>query len=92
MKFNDPVVEKEWYEWLNSRPDSIKSLAAIWSPMDIILFNQQKCYVIGYTEEDQIIVTKVNPKENFEEAMKEENKYYLCVKHLKLLENSPYNN
>lgn len=80
----DRPMTPDFEEWLATRPECVQELAKIFRPMDMVIFGGAVYYVIGYTEDDMLIVSKTNPAEDYEKALVD--REFFCVKHLKTLE------
>ena len=67
--------------WLKTRPHCVQDLAREFPPMTRVLVDGVMLRVFGYTEDDMLIVSRVNPVEDYDGAM--EAKELLCAKHLR---------
>lgn len=75
------VFEKALEAWIASRPECVRQLAARFPPGDRIEGPSGTIYyIIGYTEDDMLIVSPVKPWEDYDAALA--NKHYICAKHL----------
>lgn len=66
--------------WLESRPESVQKLAAefpMGSTFDVP--GKGKFWLLGYNEEDMLIVSRVDPCEDWIKA--NEGREYLCASH-----------
>ena len=67
-------------EWLNTRPPAIKALAEQFPPGSAVTVNNEVFFIIGYTEgkeKSDLIVSKLNPVEDYEEAVA--TREYVCA-------------
>ena len=77
----DETIEERWRRWIATRPECIQKLAKEFPPDSIILYGEVKFYLIGWTEDDKLIVSRTNPTVNYELALG--TKEYLCAQHLR---------
>lgn len=65
-------------EWLASRPECVQALAKEF-PMHsrFQMGDGPILYLCGYTEDDHLIVSPLNPWEDYERAISE--RFYLCA-------------
>lgn len=80
----DLETQKQWQEWIESRPPSVQQLAAKFPPESKFVIHGVRYYLLGYTEDEVLIVTKVNPALEYESAM--ESKEYVHASHFTLEE------
>jgi hypothetical protein len=70
--------------WLASRPESVQRLAREFPLDSMFNVNGQMYYLLGYTEQDVLILTPINPTtddEHYERAMKEQ--IFVCADHFR---------
>lgn len=67
--------------WLASRPESVQKLAAEFPGGTVIMFDGVSHHILGYTEDDTLILSPVNPGVDYDSAMS--NRVYLCAQHLR---------
>ena len=70
-----------WEAWLATRPECVRKLAAefpLGTEMDI---NGVIYYLIGYTENDMLIISNVNPWENYDQAYAA--RCHICAEHFR---------
>lgn len=70
-------------EWLATRPDSVRTLAAefpLGSQVDLPDHGGVH-YCIGYTEDDQLILSPVHPGDDYDASM--EARVWLCADHIR---------
>jgi hypothetical protein len=82
-----------WEGWLASRPESVQKLAAEFPPLTTIEVNRVKHYVFAYDENDGLIVSPVDSRENY--ALAFASRRTVCAAHVrdgsvKLLSKSVY--
>lgn len=67
-------------EWLKTLPESVRKLAAEF-PLGMLLEgpNGEAWHLIGYTEDDMLIITPVNPGEDYDAA--KEQRQRACASH-----------
>lgn len=63
------MVNAELEEWLLSRPESVRRLAAEFQMLSTVEVRGTRYFIIGYTEDDMLILSTVHPGENYQEAM-----------------------
>lgn len=68
-------------EWLRTRPESVQKLAAEFPINTALTIKGEKLHVIGYTEDDKLILSKTSLRDNYERAMK--TKRYCCASHVR---------
>lgn len=67
-------------EWLKTRPECVQKLAAEFPVGDTVeIDGEPDHFVIGYTEDDKLIVTPIWPGDDYEAAM--EARAYVCAHH-----------
>ena len=81
----DKIVDRNtgltWAQWLATRPECVQKLAVEFPPNTVVGQPSGNHWVIGWTEDDKLIISGINPNENYEGAMA--NKKYLCASHLR---------
>jgi hypothetical protein len=77
MSHNLPAA---YTTWLSTRPQCVQDLAKEFPWLSQVSVNGKTYFVIGYTEEDMIIVSQTYPV-HFQLAM--ETKEYVCAKSLR---------
>lgn len=67
-------------EWLETRPDSVKKLHAEF-PFGSTFQgpNGEHLYLLGYTEDDKLILSEANPGKDFEKARATQK--FICASH-----------
>lgn len=70
-----------WANWIASRPESVQKLAKDFPLGTRAGMEGKTFYLIGYTEEDMLIFSEINPREDFDGA--QENKVYVCAEHFR---------
>ncbi len=75
----------ELEKWLADRPESVKALAREFPPGTVFIGvpNNTRVYVLGYTENDVVICSRVNPAEDYAAATKKDNRLYMhadCIR------------
>lgn len=66
-------------EWLASRPECVRKLADRYPIGTTFDLDGELHYLLGYTENDMLIVSLIDPSEDYDGA--NENKRYVCAKH-----------
>lgn len=66
-----------WQEWLSTRPECVRKLAAEFPRGTRV----DRYFVIGYTEDDMLIVSLIDPSLDYDGAV--ESKEYVCAKHVR---------
>lgn len=66
-------------EWIASRPESVQKLAAEFPLGTAFEVKGRILYLVGYNEDDSLIVSRFNPATDYEAA--NENREYLCASH-----------
>lgn len=67
--------------WLRTRPKCVQLLAAEFPIETTVEIDGEKHWVMGWTEGDQLIITPVDPVEDYDGAF--EARTYLCAGHLR---------
>lgn len=65
--------------WLATRPESVRRLAAEFPLGSSFAVDGERLYLLGYTEEDMLIVSPVDPAVDYDGA--NASKKYLCASH-----------
>lgn len=78
-----PAQEQAWKEWIATRPECVQKLAAEFPPGTKIIFEGDGtiAFIIGYNEDDSLIITKVDPSRDYQKAL--EARRYICAEHLR---------
>jgi hypothetical protein len=66
-------------DWLKTRPESVQRLAAEFPIGLAFRLNDTTLYLLGYTEEDMLIVSQINPSVDYDGANR--TREYLCAEH-----------
>lgn len=67
--------------WLKTRPECVQKLAKEF-PLNITVQLKGKLlYMVGYNEKDTLIMSEINPSEDYEGAI--EHRVYICAEHLR---------
>jgi len=74
-------LEKAFNDWLLTRPECIQKLAKEFPAGRNYLIDGVKYYILGWTEGDTLIFTRINPAKDYDGAMA--SKEYMCAKHLR---------
>jgi len=69
--------------WLLTRPACIQRLAKEFPIGLKINCGEESFYLLGYQENDSVILSVVNPTIDYEAANLEENKRYISAQHLR---------
>jgi hypothetical protein len=72
--------EEQWEAWIASRPPCVQKLARQFPITTTVEIDGTLHYLIGYTENNMLILTPINPVDDYEQAHAE--KIYVCAKHL----------
>jgi hypothetical protein len=67
--------------WLASRPECVQNLAKEFPIGTTVLLDGVEHYLLGYTENDMLVLSKINPCEFYDEAM--ENQIHMCAQHIR---------
>jgi hypothetical protein len=67
--------------WLETRPESVRKLAAEFPPEAVFDVNGTPMYVVSYTEGDELCVSPINPAEHAQAAF--DARRMLCAGHLR---------
>lgn len=72
----------EYERWLKTRPECVQALAAEFPPMmGVAGPDGEVLMVIGWTEDDKLIVSPINPGEDYEGSRAA--RKYVCAAHLR---------
>ena len=68
--------------WIASRPECVQKLAQEF-PLGTLITdeNETRYFLIGYTEDDRLIISPVDPHEDYDRARDERS--YICAEHLR---------
>jgi hypothetical protein len=89
------MPEETFDDWLATRPECVRKLASEFPPGTRIRgtgFNipdgpgtthPVEFWVVGYNEDDMVIVSPVDPRKDFDAALAPENKHYICAQHIR---------
>lgn len=77
----DDFMAQALERWLATRPESVRKLAAEFPLGTTFLIKGERFYLLGYNENDMIIISKINPHEEYDEALA--NKEYVCAEHVR---------
>lgn len=77
---NAGEVNPAYADWLMTRPACVQSLALEF-PLGLAarVDDGPLLYLVGYTEDDRLIMSEVNPGDDYHGALA--NKVYLCAAH-----------
>jgi uncharacterized protein YkuJ len=67
--------------WLATRPECVQRLAAEFPPDAVFEVNGVPMYVVSYTEDDDLMVSAINPRD--EPAAAFESRQMLCAHHIR---------
>lgn len=66
---------KDWKKgydaWVTSRPESIQKLIAEFPPNTRVFIGDKVNYILGFGEDDTLIITEIDPLEDYEKAFME---------------------
>lgn len=68
-------------EWLSTRPQCVQRLAREFPLGSTFVIDDAFYYLVGYTEDDTLIITHINPDDHYDEAVK--NRKYVCADHFR---------
>lgn len=68
-------------EWISSRPESVRKLIEEFPLGSVFNVKDTTLYLVGYTEDEMLIVSEINPSVDYEGATA--NKKYLCADHFR---------
>jgi hypothetical protein len=76
----EPVSRQDAFQqWIATRPESVQRLAKEF-PLDTKFYIRGTLYyVLGYTEDDRLIVSTINPFEDYDRAF--ESATHFCAEH-----------
>ena len=75
------MAETEWDAWLETRPASVQQLAREFPLHTQVRIDGQLYYLLGYTECDSLIVSKISPYLAYEQALATQE--YICAAHVR---------
>jgi hypothetical protein len=75
------VLKSQFEEWLKSRPASVQRLAHQFPPGSKLLVDGKEHYVIGWTEDDFLVLSDVHPSENYDASVAR--KHHMCAAHVR---------
>ena len=68
-------------DWLKTRPEAVQKLASEFPLGMVIDVDGHVHYLMGYTEGDELIISPINPFDDYGAAHKE--RMILCAEHLR---------
>lgn len=75
-------AQKQWEAWLATRPPCVQALARRFPAGEqVVIGDHGRSWIIGYTESDELILSAVDPFQNFDAAR--EARFYVhasCVR------------
>lgn len=78
---NDAEREAALAEWIASRPESVQKLAAEFPLGTSFDVRGETLYLVGYNEDDSLIVSRFDPYEDYEAAVGSQQR--LCASHFR---------
>jgi hypothetical protein len=72
-------VNAELCDWLKTRPESVQKLAMEFPLGTEVAVNGEHLYLLGWTEGDSLIMSKIDPSEDYDAAY--DARTYLCAQH-----------
>ena len=82
MAENDTANDEPTFEaWLLTRPECVQRLAREFPPMSVFSIDDEKHWLIGWTEDDQLIVSPVNPQSDYDGSRHA--KKLVCAEHFR---------
>jgi len=73
-----------YLQWYSTRPPQVRALMREFPIGDKVLMGDQILFIIGYTENDMLIVSPVDPKdESCSDEEMRARREYLCADHLR---------
>lgn len=76
-------LKREWDDWLDTRPECVQKLVKEFPPNTEIMLEDDKYYLVGYLEDDTLIISKHSPKYEYDLATDDNNREYICAEHLR---------
>jgi hypothetical protein len=61
--------ERAWEEWIASRPECVQRLAREFPVGITLAIHGSRYYLLGYNESDMLLVSKINPREDYDGAL-----------------------
>jgi hypothetical protein len=71
----------EMQAWLETRPECVKSLAQEFPPGTSLDVDGVVHYVVGYTENDMLLISRVDPYDDYDGACNQ--RIRICAKHFR---------
>lgn len=68
-------------EWIASKPECVRKLIDEFPPFSVFALDGVTWYLIGWTESDRLIVSRVDPHVDYETAMA--SREHICAQHLR---------
>ena len=72
------LIESEWFK---TRPPEVQALIREFPLNTAVKTEEGLLYLIGYTEGDELLMSPVDPREDYDSALEE--KVYICASHLR---------
>ena len=76
MELEDEI-EAAVAEWLSTKPQCVQDLAKEFPASTVILCDDKKFFILGWTENDMLAVTPIDPADNYDGAVAAVE--YLCA-------------
>lgn len=74
-------MNKAYNAWLKTRPKRVQKLAKEFPMGTCVQFGGEMLHLLGWTENDSIILSPINPSEDYDGAL--DKKVYACASHLR---------
>lgn len=75
----------QFVAWLATRPECVQKLAKEFplEEVGVVGVNGELLHLCGYTENDMLIFSTVDPRIDYERCLRPENKRYICASHFR---------
>lgn len=77
--FRDEALMEGFLDWLSTRPPCVQALCREFPIGDKIIIEGTPHHIIGYTEDDKLIISAFDPKDDYDKAVHE--RLYVCAEH-----------
>jgi hypothetical protein len=80
ITIDEPSTDS-WAAWFASRPACVQALILQYPVETHVFLDDRRAYIIGWTENDKLILSWTDPEEDYDEARADP--LYVCVRHFK---------
>ncbi len=78
----DEFIHLQYEEWLAMRPPKVRRVLEEFPPQSIVEVDGVPYFVLGANEDGMLIVSDVDPSEDYDRAVGDSHRKYVCMEHL----------